>query len=282
MKYCMIVVLLIILSPNPNVNGRKSKSSHHFVLVHGAAHGGWCWYKVATLLKSTGHNVTAIDLTASGINPIQVNQINGSVVDYNKPLMDFMGTHNINKVILVGHSLGGLSISLAMESFPHKISAAVFVSASMPGLNLTFLNIFQEFSRRSGSFLDSKFIFGNGPNNPATALVFGPNYLATKMYQLSPPEDLVLAGSLMRAWPLFNNELVMKQVKLSKERYGSVDRVFIVCDQDLTADESFQRWMIERNPPHQVKLINGTDHMVMISKPLNLFTHLLEIAETYY
>ncbi|KAF4380737.1 hypothetical protein F8388_017091 [Cannabis sativa] len=243
MKYCMIVVLLIILSPNPNVNGRKSKSSHHFVLVHGAGHGGWCWYKVATLLKSTGHNVTAIDLTASGINPIQVNQINGSVVDYNKPLMDFMGTHNINKVILVGHSLGGLSISLAMESFPHKISAAVFVSASMPGLNLTFLNIFQEFSRRSGSFLDSKFIFGNGPNNPATAL---------------------------------------KQVKLSKERYGSVDRVFIVCDQDLTADESFQRWMIERNPPHQVKLINGTDHMVMITKPLNLFTLLLEVAETYY
>ncbi|KAM6564428.1 hypothetical protein CsatB_024426 [Cannabis sativa] len=282
MKYCMIVVLLIILSPNPNVNGRKSKSSHHFVLVHGAGHGGWCWYKVATLLKSTGHNVTAIDLTASGINPIQVNQINGSVVDYNKPLMDFMGTHNINKVILVGHSLGGLSISLAMESFPHKISAAVFVSASMPGLNLTFLNIFQEFSRRSGSFLDSKFIFGNGPNNPATALVFGPNYLATKMYQLSPPEDLVLAGSLMRAWPLFNNDLVKKQVKLSKERYGSVDRVFIVCDQDLTADESFQRWMIERNPPHQVKLINGTDHMVMITKPLNLFTLLLEVAETYY
>nr|GEY13375.1 hypothetical protein [Tanacetum cinerariifolium] len=36
------------------------------------------------------------------------------------------------KVVLVGHSFGGLSISLAMEKFPEKISLAVFLSAFMP------------------------------------------------------------------------------------------------------------------------------------------------------
>ncbi|KAL9357088.1 hypothetical protein Peur_050341 [Populus x canadensis] len=37
----------------------------HSVLVHGA----WCWYKVATLLKSTGYEVTALDMAASAVHP---------------------------------------------------------------------------------------------------------------------------------------------------------------------------------------------------------------------
>ena len=93
---------------------------------------------------------------------------------------------------------------------------------------------------------------------------------------------MVLALTLLRPYVSFNNkELVTKQVKLTKERYGSIPRVFIVCDQDHAIQESFQRWMIERNPPHEVKVINGTDHMVMFSKPLELFSYLGEIADKY-
>ena len=29
-------------------------------------HGGWCWYRVATLLRAAGHRVDAPDLAASG------------------------------------------------------------------------------------------------------------------------------------------------------------------------------------------------------------------------
>ncbi|POO02711.1 Alpha/beta hydrolase fold, partial [Trema orientale] len=205
-------------------------------------------------------------------------------VDYAKPLMDFMASLPATsaKVVLVGHSLGGVSISLAMESFPHKISAAVFVTAYMPGPNLSYLTVSDEIAR-SGDFKDSQYIYDQGPNNPPTALIFGPNDLASRLYQLSPPEDLVLVLSLGRAFPLFNNqELVTKQLKLTKERYGLVRRVFIVCDQDYAIEESVQRWMIERNPPHEVKVINGTDHMVMFTKPLKLFSYLGEIAEKYY
>ncbi|XP_062075697.1 methyl jasmonate esterase 1-like [Humulus lupulus] len=266
MKCALVLVPLIIVSIltlSSNVNATTKRS--HLVLVHGAGHGAWCWYKVVTLLRSTGHNVTTIDLMASGINPNHISQVNRSVIDYGKPLMDFMEslpTTPANKVILVGHGLGGLSISIAMESYPRKISAAI--------------------TRRSGPSMDSKLIFDNGPKNLPTAVILGPKAMSTMMYQLSPPQDLVLALSLVRAFPLFNNaELTIKQVQLNKERYGSVKRVFIVCDQDLTYEESFQRWMIKENPPHEVKVINGTDHMVMFTKPLKLFTLLGEIAEKY-
>ena len=42
--------------------------------------------------------------------------------------------------------------------------------------------------RRVGSYMDSKYIYDNGPNNLPTAELFGPNFLASKLYQLSPPE----------------------------------------------------------------------------------------------
>ena len=37
-----------------------------FVLVHGAWHGGWCWVRVARLLRETGHAVFTPTLTGLG------------------------------------------------------------------------------------------------------------------------------------------------------------------------------------------------------------------------
>lgn len=128
-------------SYNPSQNPVVKK---HFVLVHGAGHGAWCWYKVATLLKQSGHNVTALDLAASGIDPTQIQQVRSFSV-YVDPLTKFMESLPAKeRVILVGHSLGGVAISLAMERFPQKISAAVFATAAMPGPNISFLTILQE------------------------------------------------------------------------------------------------------------------------------------------
>lgn len=108
------------------------KNLKHFVLIHGFCHGAWCWYKIINLLEKSGHKVTALDLGASGINIKQLNEI-GSIFDYVQPLMDFIiSLSHDEKVILVGHSYGGLPISLAMEAFPHKISTAIFISAYMP------------------------------------------------------------------------------------------------------------------------------------------------------
>lgn len=116
----------------------------HFVLIHGAGHGAWCWYKLATLLTAAGHNVTALDLPGSGINLTEVQQIR-SIADYSEPLIKLMESlPPQDRVILVGHSLGGLPLSLVMERFPSKIAAAVFATADMPGLNLSLATISEE------------------------------------------------------------------------------------------------------------------------------------------
>lgn len=71
---------------------------------------------------------------------------------------------------------------------------------------------------------------------------------------------------------------VSKEIVLSSKKYGSVRRVFIVADEDKTIPKEFQHRMIEKNPPDEVKEISDSDHMAMMSKPQQLFTLLLGIA----
>ncbi|KAI5319422.1 PREDICTED: salicylic acid-binding 2 [Prunus dulcis] len=136
-SFLLFLSLTRICTPSPNPEANQK----HFVLVHGAGHGAWCWYKVSTLLTSIGHNVTALDLAASGVNPKQVQQLH-SLPDYVEPLMRFMKSlPPKERVILVGHSMGGAAISIAMEKFPEKIYIAVFATAFMPGPALNYLNL---------------------------------------------------------------------------------------------------------------------------------------------
>ncbi|KAF8088819.1 hypothetical protein N665_0529s0016 [Sinapis alba] len=109
----------------------EKENKKRFVLVHGLCHGEWTWYKVKTQLVAAGHSVTAVDLAASGINMTRLEEIQ-TLKDYAKPLLDILSSVEEDKVILVAHSMGGISVSLAADIFPRKITAIVFLTAFMP------------------------------------------------------------------------------------------------------------------------------------------------------
>jgi polyneuridine-aldehyde esterase len=111
----------------------EEKRKQHFVLVHGSCHGAWCWYKVKPLLEAVGHRVTAVDLAASGIDTTRSITDIPTCEQYSEPLTKLLTSlPNDEKVVLVGHSFGGLNLAIAMEKFPEKISVAVFLTAFMP------------------------------------------------------------------------------------------------------------------------------------------------------
>jgi len=137
-KYLLVMFVIILPFFCVCVDGK------HFVLVHGAFHGAWCWYKVAHQLKSEGHNVTTLDMAACGVNTEKIEEVD-SVSEYHKPLITFLASlPPQEKVILVGHSLGGLSVSIAMEKYPQRISVAVFITAYVVSQNLTYPALLQE------------------------------------------------------------------------------------------------------------------------------------------
>lgn len=75
-------------------------SPAHFVLVHGACHGGWSWYKIRCLLESTGQKVSCPDLSSSGTDRTDADTI-FTFQDYNKPLDDLLASLPKNEKVSV-------------------------------------------------------------------------------------------------------------------------------------------------------------------------------------
>ncbi|KAL4036475.1 hypothetical protein IC575_000022 [Cucumis melo] len=260
----------------------SQSTKSHFVLVHGACLGAWSWYKVTTFLQTAGHNVTALDMAAAGIDPTQPQSLK-TITDYFQPLLNFMEALQADeKIVLVGHSLGGLGISMAMERFPEKISVAIFVTAAMPG-PIPWLFSMEEQRKvlgMYGGFYTEEDFKSKGSDN-SNLFMFSEEELETKLFPLSPPEDLTLAKTLVRPQAMFGLFESVKELKLSKENYGSVKRAFIISEKDKMATKIMVWAMIISNRPHHVGEVHGSDHMVMTSKPLELARQLSTIAQDF-
>ena len=97
----------------------------HFILLHGAWHGGWCWDGVIKALEEAGHTGEAPTMPGhepgedrSGIRfDDYVNSIVGVLEGQTKP------------VVLVGHSSAGFMMQAAAPRASEKISQLVFHNA---------------------------------------------------------------------------------------------------------------------------------------------------------
>jgi len=184
-------------------------SEHHFVFVHGAGHGGWCWYKLANSLRDNGHKATCIDLKGAGINPTDPNTVS-SLDDYDEPLYAFLSQlPNDQKVILVSHSVGGGSMTAAMCLFPSKVSLAVYVAAAMVKPGTLIPERLKNVMKICSGLIEEEtekiwdFTFGNGPQNLPTSIMMKPEYVRDKFYNESPMEVCPLLPTLFSSLPQF-------------------------------------------------------------------------------
>lgn len=94
--------------------------------------------------------------------------------------------------------------------------------------------------------------------------------------------DLALATTLMRPVPLFSEEDMSSELILTEEKYGLVNRVYIISEKDIVMNKDVEEWMLKNNQPNSVVKIRGSDHMVMMSKPIGLWSHLQNIIKEYH
>lgn len=94
-------------------------------------------------------------------------------------------------------------------------------------------------------------------------------------------QDKELAKMLLRPNGLFIEDLGQESI-LTEARYGSVSRVFVVCEEDGVMGEEFQHWLIQNSPPKEVKSMPKAGHMVMLSKPKDLAFCLQNIVDEYH
>ncbi len=88
-----------------------------FVLVHGGWHGGWCWQKVIPFLQAAGHEVYAPTLTGLAERAAELSPDIG-LDTHIQDIVGLLQEKNLQGVILVGHSYGGMVITGVVDAVP--------------------------------------------------------------------------------------------------------------------------------------------------------------------
>jgi pimeloyl-ACP methyl ester carboxylesterase len=100
-----------------------------FVIVHGAFQNAASWQQVSDALKSEGHTVVTVDLP--GRNALGANAKAISISQYSDAVLAAINKSS-EPVTLIGHSFGGITISLVGLSVPERIKKLVYIAAYVP------------------------------------------------------------------------------------------------------------------------------------------------------
>lgn len=101
-----------------------------FVLVHGGQHGGWCWRRVASRLRDAGAEVFTPTLTGVG-ERAHLLTADVSLEMMVQDVVSVLEWEELDDVVLVGHSFGGLPIAGAADRVPERIRHLVFLDAAL-------------------------------------------------------------------------------------------------------------------------------------------------------
>ena len=102
-----------------------------FVLVHGAWHGGWCWSRVAKPLRQQGHIVFTPTLTGVG-ERAHLLAPTIDLITHVRDIVAVVEAEELDKVVLCGHSYGGMVITGVADTVTTRIDALVYLDAFLP------------------------------------------------------------------------------------------------------------------------------------------------------
>ena len=100
----------------------------HFLLIHGAWHGGWVWNEISEILNYQGYSVSTPTLTGLG----EKKHLLSSKITIDTFIVDVVNHiifENLNNIILVGHSFAGSVISGVADKLKDRIQKLIYFDA---------------------------------------------------------------------------------------------------------------------------------------------------------
>jgi pimeloyl-ACP methyl ester carboxylesterase len=234
-----------------------------FVLVHGGGHGGWCYQRLARLLRKAGHEVHAPTMTGVG----ERSHLVGPHVDLNLHIQDISAVlhyEDLRDVILVGHSYGGMVITGVGDRASGRVGKLVYLDAANPKNGQSLVDVAGpviEVARPAGQTVGG------------VELVLLPSPEAGTFYGVTDPADLAWMADRLTGhpWKCFEQKLEL----CNEAEYSKIPQYHIVCsstlatrDPDLMekARASGRLWDIE------------TGHDLMITEAQKVAEALLTVA----
>jgi len=235
-----------------------------FVLVHGGGHGGWCYQRVSRLLKNAGHDVYAPSLTGLAerkhlLRP-DIN-LDTHITD----IVLFLEYNELDNVILVGHSYGGMVITGVADRAGSRIGHLVYLDAAHPKNGESLADVSPAAMQMAQS--EMRAIDG-------VELVMLPGSVAISYLGVDDPADYdwVAAKITPHPWRCFTQKLVLQNEAAIRQ----LPCTNINCTQSLAASNDDAR---ARQLDADFLFEVDTGHDLMITEPQKVADFLLQTAD---
>jgi pimeloyl-ACP methyl ester carboxylesterase len=277
-----------------------------FVFAHGAWHGGWCFSQVAQLLARQGCQSVLLDLPGHGtsarlpsaytakpqdadalatqVSPLAAITLN-DYRDATLAVIRGLVAAGSGPVILVGHSLGGATLSAVAEADPSLIKRLVYLTAFVPVKFPTVIQYLQqpnfEASEVPPLFVaDPSVAMAARINHDSADAAYVARVKSAFYHDVADDAFAAIANLLTPDEPLL---AFATPAVVTAARWGSVPRAFIRCTGDRAIPIAVQDSMIAEadaftpgNAFAQKTL--GTSHSPFASAPADLAAVLLALA----
>jgi pimeloyl-ACP methyl ester carboxylesterase len=237
-----------------------------FILVHGGAHGGWCWDKLVPVLEARGHRALAPDLAGMGEDPTPIAEV---TMDRWGDDIAALARAQDEKVVLVGHSRGGPVISEAGERAPEAMLGLVYLTAVL----------LQDGMSASDSFgsVDPTLMSGTRPSEDGSSFLIERDTADAAFYHHAGRALADEALDRLCPEPIAPNT---QPIRVTEERWGSLPRAFIECADDRALRLPTQRQMQAALPCDPVITLDS-DHSPFLHMPEAVADALETIAASF-
>ncbi|WP_323127237.1 alpha/beta hydrolase [Marinobacter sp. JSM 1782161] len=235
------------------------------VLIHGAWAGSWGWSRVEPLLNAAGYPTLAVDLPGNGQTPGPATLEN---------FVDVVSTAiGSAKVVLVGHSGGGVVATQVAEALVDQVYGVVFIAGMMLPSGTGFADLVKPVQQRLPHAA------GIGPHldwSEEGTVSAVPEAAALDIFlQDLPVEDASTLAARLTPQPESGRAMVPTW---SAGRFGRLPRLYIEAAQDRSVILEVQREMQARVPGAR-RVTLDTGHFPQASAPEAVANAILEFVE---
>ncbi len=250
----LVAAIYVALLSCTKHNDTPAVGGKTFVIVPGAWSAPYAWDNVKASLEKSGNKVIVVQLPGHGSDQTPPQNLTMDVYrDRVITTIDSIG----GKVILVGHSLGGVVISDVAEEIPSKIERLVYVAAFVPLSGQSLLGL---------ASTDTTSVLGANLRPSADNLTVDivHDQIVNGFIQdgTTDEQNLLLANYRVEpAIPLTNN------ITLTAANYGSVPKVYIKTLLDHAVTPTLQTRMLAATPGFLAVYQVNTGHCPFLVKP---------------
>ncbi len=235
-----------------------------YVLVHGGAHGGWCYGPVARILRASGHAVHTPTLTGLGERS---HLLRGDIdLDFHvRDVVSVLHYEDLREVVLVGHSYGGMVITGVADRAADRVGHLVYLDAAMPVNGESLADIaapLMDAAHREMRVVDG------------IELVLFPGTEPMPNYGVTDPDDIAWMSERLtpHPWKCFTQPLRLT----NEDALSKIPQSVICCTSTL----AFRPPRMERARDAGRLWHLDTAHDLMISEPEAVAELLLRVGTT--